>query len=92
MIEPMPENNKVKQIREMKEALQRHYELFKSLREEGRSEEALQQFNVTLQAASDLMEASTRVLKDLSEQQKSSSMEPLDGGKVLHFPRSQQTH
>lgn len=92
MMEPMPENDKVKRIREMKETLQRHYELFKTLREEGRAEEALKQFNVTLQAASKLMEVSTGVLKELAEQQKPQAEQMQEDGKVLHFPRSQQTH
>ncbi|MDH4228414.1 MAG: hypothetical protein OEW11_01555 [Nitrospirota bacterium] len=87
----MPETDKVRQIREMKEALQQHYERFKELRRDGRNEEALQQFNLTLKAATELMEVSTRVLKELSGPRPEVPTVPSDG-KVLHFPGSRHTH
>jgi len=76
----------------MKEALQAHYARFKALREAGLHEEALAQFNVTLKAAGELMETSTRVLKDLAGRAAVAAPEIGEGGKVLHFPKSQRTH
>jgi len=94
----MSKNIQVDQIRQMKRELQEHYDRFKTLRSEGDNEAALQQFNVTLKAASDLMELSTQALKDVAGA--GPRIDPADlkvagtmkEGKVLHFPVSDQTH
>lgn len=89
----------VRRIQRMKAELQAHFDRFKALRAAGRDAEALAQFNVTLRAASTLMETSTRVLKDLAvraaaghEAEVAPDVAPEVRGKVLHLPRRQQTH
>ena len=74
----------------MKLALQDHYDRFKRLRAEGRDEEAMRQFNVTLKAAAELMEASTEVLKDLSKPKAKTDAPGYEN--VLQFPTSKMTH
>lgn len=87
----------VNQIREMKQQLQEHYDRFKALRASGQNEEALRQFNVTLKVASELMELSTRALKEIAvsrpkaDDAKAEEIE-VRPGKVLHFPSSDQVH
>lgn len=88
----MIDNEKTQRIRQMKAALQDHFSRFKQLREEGRNEEALHQFNVTLKAASELMEVSTSLLKDIADRRKDAVAPELPGGKILHFPRSRHNH
>jgi hypothetical protein len=88
----MPQNAQILEIQRMKEVLQAHYARFKALREAGRHEEALTEFNVTLKAAGELMETSTRVLKDLATRAAAAAPEGGSGGKVLHLPKSQHTH
>jgi hypothetical protein len=88
----MPQNDSVRQIQRMKEELQAHYARFKTLRAEGRHAEALAQFNVTLKAAGELMETSTRLLKDLAGRAADAAPERTPGGNVLHLPKSQRTH
>lgn len=89
---PMSENPKIDRLRAMKIELRRHYDRFKELRSSGQDEEALQQFNVTLKVASQLMDASTDVLKDLAARNRcEEAAEPVEG-KVLYFPRSKHTH
>jgi len=90
----MSQNDAVRQIQRMKEELQAHYARFKALREAGRHQEALAQFNVTLKAAGELMETSSTVLKDLATRAASPEPEPgmRAAGKLLHVPKSDRTH
>jgi len=88
----MSQNSAVQQIQRMKEELQAHYARFKALREAGRHQEALAQFNVTLKAAGDLMETSSAVLKDLATRAAGAEPRTHAGGKVLHLPKSDRTH
>jgi len=88
----MDQNQRVQEIQRMKQELQAHYARFKALREAGRHGEALEQFNVTLKAASDLMETSTRVLKELAAGP-ASPAPAVDGPvRVLHMPKVHRTH
>lgn len=87
----MHRNDRVQEIQRMKEELQAHYARFKALREAGRDREALAQFNVTLRAASDLMETSNRVLKELASGA-APAREADRGGWVLHTPKVHRTH
>lgn len=83
----------IRRIQEMKVELQAHYERFKALRAAGRDNEALAQFNVTLRAASLLMERSTSVLKDLAARAAAQAPDvQAPQGKVLHLPRTPRTH
>lgn len=83
----------VRRIQRMKADLQAHYERFKALRAAGRSEEALAQFNLTLKAAGDLLETSTRVLKDVAlKAAAETDPAPEAQGRVLHLPRHPRTH
>jgi len=83
----------VQDIQRMKAELQAHYERFKALRAAGRNEEAVAQFNATLKAAGDLLETSTRVLKDVALKAAAGPPEgPAAGGRVLHLPRHPRTH
>lgn len=83
----------VHEIQRMKAELQAHYERFKSLRAAGRNAEAVAQFNVTLKAAGDLLETSTRVLQEVALNAAAGQpRDPLAGGRVLHLPRSHRTH
>lgn len=88
----MIENEKTQRIQRMKQALQDHFLRFKALRKEGRHEEALRQFNVTLKAASELMETSTLLLKDIADRHSELAEPELPGGKLLHFPKSRHNH
>jgi hypothetical protein len=94
----MSKNPQVDQIRQMKRELQEHYDRFKTLRSEGDNEAALQQFNVTLKVASDLMELSTQALKEVAgagpriNPADMQAVGEMKEGKVLHFPVSNQTH
>jgi len=99
----MSKNTQVSQIREMKLELQAHYDRFKALRKAGDNEEALRQFNITLKAASDLMELSTQALKDIAGAGPVAAVAKVDAdftavegrlkeGKLLHLPVSNQTH
>jgi hypothetical protein len=83
----------VRRIQRMKAELQAHYERFKALREAGRHEEALAQFNLTLRAAGELLETSTRVLKDVAlKAAADTAPAPTAEGRVLHLPRHNRTH
>ena len=88
----MSQNDGVRQIQRMKEELQAHYARFKALREAGRHQEALAQFNVTLKAAGELMETSSTVLKDLATRAAAPEPGMRASGKLLHVPRSDRTH
>jgi hypothetical protein len=88
----MDRDSRVQEIQRMKEALQAHYARFKALREAGRHGEALVQFNVTLKAASELMETSTRVLKDLAAAPGRPAPAADVPGRVLHVPKVNRTH
>ncbi len=90
---------RVGEIQRMKAELQAHYERFKALRAEGRGEEAVAQFNVTLKAAGDLLETSTRVLKDLAmkgaldaDAASAAAEANPSAAKVLHLPKKPRTH
>jgi len=83
----------VRRIQAMKAELQAHYERFKVLRAAGRNEEALAQFNLTLRAAGDLLETSTRVLKEVALKAAAGTVEEAPArGRVLHLPRQHRTH
>jgi hypothetical protein len=82
----------VHEIQRMKAELQAHYERFKALRTAGRNAEAVAQFNVTLKAAGDLLETSTRVLKEVALKAAEGRRGPAAGGRVLHLPRHPRTH
>jgi len=88
----MSQNEAVLQIQRMKEELQAHYARFKALREAGRHQEALAQFNVTLKAAGDLMETSSAVLKGLALRAAGPEPQAHAAGKLLHLPKSDRTH
>jgi len=86
--------DRVRRIQRMKADLQAHYERFKALRAAGRNEEAVAQFNVTLKAAGDLLETSTRVLKEVALNAAAADPDPksLPEGRVLHLPPKPHTH
>lgn len=88
----MSKSVQVDQIRVMKQQLQEHYDRFKELRASGQDEEALRQFNVTLRVASELMELSTRALKEIAVSRPRAEAVEVRAGKILHFPISEQTH
>ncbi len=93
----MGENRKkIAEIRELKQDLEQHYDQFKALRKAGDDEAALKQFNQTLKVASDLMEASTRLLKGVSAPATALVDEQdrkLTGnGKMLYIPKSEHVH
>lgn len=88
----MSQNDAVQRIQRMKEELQAHYARFKALREAGRHQEALTQFNVTLKAAGELMETSSAVLKDLAVRAAAPAPPSPGAGRLLHVPGSDRTH
>lgn len=88
----MSQSDAVQRIQRMKTELQAHYARFKALREAGRHQEALAQFNVTLKAAGELMETSSALLRELATRAAAPEPPSRGGGRLVHVPGSDRTH